>query len=79
MAMSISSKEKTTLATPLLHKQVIPNKGALPRCLTNMEASAPDATSPQQHIIKWQIGNIEQQNFAPVKMQPHKSEHKKGR
>ncbi|XP_059073761.1 uncharacterized protein LOC131049705 isoform X8 [Cryptomeria japonica] len=48
------------------------------RCLTNMEASAPNATSPQQHTIKRQISNIEQQNFAPVKMQPHKSEHKKG-
>ncbi|XP_059071076.1 uncharacterized protein LOC131855880 [Cryptomeria japonica] len=48
------------------------------QCLTNMEASAPDATSPQQHTIKWQISNIEQQNFTPVKMQPHKSEHKKG-
>ncbi|XP_059070885.1 uncharacterized protein LOC131050273 isoform X3 [Cryptomeria japonica] len=48
------------------------------RCLTNMEASAPDATSPQQHTIKWQISNIEQQNFTPVKMEPHKIEHKKG-
>ncbi|XP_059069995.1 uncharacterized protein LOC131073666 isoform X3 [Cryptomeria japonica] len=48
------------------------------RCLTNMETSAPDATSPQQHTIKQQISNIEQQNFAPIKMQPHKSEHKKG-
>ncbi|XP_059065700.1 uncharacterized protein LOC131061442 isoform X5 [Cryptomeria japonica] len=93
-AMSLSSKEKTTLAAPSLHKQVIPNKGPLPRsntiskitpshehirkrCLTNMEASAPDATSPQQHTIKRQISNIEQQNFAPFKMQPHKSEHKK--
>ncbi|GLJ17255.1 hypothetical protein SUGI_0299380 [Cryptomeria japonica] len=27
-AMSISSKEKTTLAAPSLHKQVIPNKGS---------------------------------------------------
>ncbi|GLJ11653.1 hypothetical protein SUGI_0173670 [Cryptomeria japonica] len=30
-AMLISSKEKTTLAAPLLHKQVIPNKGHILR------------------------------------------------
>ncbi|XP_059072674.1 uncharacterized protein LOC131078921 [Cryptomeria japonica] len=59
----------STLATQASHTKQ--------RCLTNMEASALDATSPQQHTIKRQISNIEQQNFAPVKMQPQKSERKK--